>query len=257
MTKADVNIEIAHTYLLNKDSSNILQDEQVKSITIAKDIIAKLTSEGKKATTCILVDDYNSIFSFDEKNIYEAVCTTGLIPDYIVKESIFSNYADYLVSNLPEKYIQQDNNNIAFQTKSDNLLLWGIESKQDNEDFMQIFIKQTLGNDKGLRLPQQSTEISNFTSSVTLKSFDSDGLSRYACVLLTACWHLSRLGVEPFSEISKKIYKCSENPFFGETILTILPSKYLKIEALARELIGACTTKTISKKKRKMEYIFF
>jgi len=37
----------------------------------------------------------------------------------------------------------------------------------------------------------------------------------------------------------------------------ILSVKYIKVEAIARELISAATTKTINKKKNKLEYLFY
>lgn len=263
MTKrAKLNIELAHMYPTRQDVRGMLTDEQRRSIDLTQEIIERLGEDATGATLCVLIDDYSAPCAVDPARLRDEILSHGLSVDFIVNESRIAHFVDCFIERLPRRLILVDGGNTIFSTKTNSFLLWETTAGGKRRDFLETFVQHTLGDDKRLRLPHASMashggSSHSYSSSATLKSCDLHGGGKYSCAVLTACWHMARLGVPPFSALANEATAFSDKPFPGERIVTLLPVKYLKVEALAWELIASANTKVISKKKKMMEYRFF
>ena len=77
---------------------------------------------------------------------------------------------------------------------------------------------------------------------------------RYSCSLLTACWHLLRLGVWDMKE-DYYLAKKNNVSFVGQNLITVLPRKeYMQVEANTNHILRYCN-RTKFKKGNRLSYI--
>lgn len=259
MKKVDYNIEYAHLYA--DDERVSIGKEQEKSIELTEEVIEKLERKGKTYSLNLLIDNYNgNVDRVDEDHLYSQLEEKGIAPDYIVYEADLVRAADSLIDKIRDSYIKRGENEISFTSSSDDFKLW--EAEQDlsfKERFFenQIESKDNI-RDKRLNHTVARRDSNLTTAEIVLKyvSNEADEV-RYTCPLLTACWHLARLGVDPFQEAVDDIKSYSSKPFFGKYLFTVLSSQYLKIEGTAMELISLASSKRIKENKERFKYRFF
>lgn len=268
MEKVDFNIEYAHIYADEFHKDVIIGEEQIRSIEVVKQIIGNLESTGKTYSLNILVDDYNEeATKVDEEVLFSQLNEIGSPPDHIMRESQLAvSSAEILIEAMPERYLnKQKSYELTFTPKTNDIRLWA--SNHEDRSFRRIFWeysqgekKEEISKERVLRERAEaliSRESFRTKSEIVLKYIDNGGTTRYTCPLLTACWHLVRVGVEPFAEEYKNLKSFTSKPFFGEKLITVLSSSYLKIEGTAMEIISLAKSRTIKKQKNRLEYYFF
>ncbi|MBU2523415.1 MAG: hypothetical protein KKE23_03955 [Nanoarchaeota archaeon] len=259
LPEVDYNIEYAHIYADQFAQGEEFGEEHLKSIELTKDLVKRLETEGKTYCLCVLIDNYNAQFSLNQEQIFNELGGLGLSPDFIVEESLFAKneisektLAQHLIESLSDKYVKKAKEKTALAIQSNNILGWANSNKKG---FKEMFVEAV---EKGENALEDLEDKSGYNfSSQTVLQYQEEQNTMYTCPLLTACWHLTRLGVKPFDKAAKHISVYSGKPFFGEKLITVLPSKYIKIEGMAMEIVSLAKSKTIKKKKNKMEYLFF
>jgi hypothetical protein len=268
MEKVDFNIEYAHIYANEFRRDEIIGEEQMKSVEVVKQIIGDLETIGKSYSLNILVDDYNEeVTKVDEKALFSQLNEIGLPPDHVMRESQLAvSSAEILIEAMSDRYLdKQKPYELTFIPKSNDIRLWA--PNHEDQSFRRILWEHSQGEKKEdfskereLRERAEaliSRESFRTKSEIVLQYTGDDGTTRYTCPLLTACWHLVRLGVKPFAEEYKNIKSFTSKPFFGDRLITVLSSGYLKIEGTAMEIISLAKSKTIKKQKSRLEYYFF
>ena len=79
---------------------------------------------------------------------------------------------------------------------------------------------------------------------------------RWTCEALAACWHLARLGAEPWHGCARSHGK-GTTPLGATRSVSFLPTRFLPTEARAFELIRCAQSKTVRKKAKRMSWRFF
>lgn len=248
----DFNIEFCHIYagikhrLNNKDKENI---HRTKILTNA------LQHQEKNYCLCVLVDDYSNPSDFEEKAILNLFENEEIKPNYIVKESSLSDLAERFIKTIPKKWKKMIGNKLHFVNYTTDFQIKNEPQRYESDDYLLSFLK-----DRDIIKPiknNNSPGLYDTYSDIQLWE-KIDDKTKYSCTLLTACWHLLRLGVPSFKDLIKKIYTIdgSNKPFFGKRIITVLPLKYINIEANAMELLSFSTNKQIKKSRQNIEYIF-
>lgn len=260
--KVDFSIEYAHIYGSELVSGNFVNEEHKQSIQETKRIVEELESRGKTYSLCVLIDDYNEPAEVDEQSINDQLKKSGLAPDYVVKESQMARGAEVLLNALPPKFKSVSEQEVGFVAETEDLYLWTSTNSSDTRSFKEILLQSVTGKQKQTSTDVEKTVIkregikSKFE--IALKYKDHKEV-KYSCPLMAASWHLSRLGVESFVGGLELVnsFSSPKRPFIGDRLLTILPAKYLKVEGTALEIISLVKTKTISKMRKRMEYVFF
>jgi len=252
----DYNIEFGHLYL-SKIEDAVKNGVLKKSIELAKLLTSVLSNQGKSYSLNVLLDDYNTdCKEVDKEEIKELYRRFGLVPDHIVLESKMVESADNFLKYLPPDSLFSKDNSLVYHSQSTDIHF--TELLRDTRRLKEIFLdkvkKGGVSSEKDksyLSLQQQRCHSNNTIVLV----YNQNGQVRYGCPLLAACWHLSRLGIEPFyTNIQTQL--TNQKSFTGKQILTILPNEYMKVESTALELIGLSKTKTIKKCRKRMEYFF-
>jgi len=276
ITYSDYNIEYSHIYL--GEGQKLIGESELEGIRIAKSIVRHLEKHGKSCSLCVLIDDYSNSHFIDIDRIHSEMLKTGLTPDFYFYESFLAGEtADCLIESIPKKYIKSENENVTIRIDDTSSIRVAssknsVRSKILDELSKEQKVKQFNGvrdlllaklNDEFIE--EQSLNYDNIgirrTSSaslteVILKTYSESG-ERYSCPLLDAAWHLTRLGIQPYSEQVENLISYSDKPFFGKKLITILPSGYLRVESTAMEIIGMLKRKTIRKRRRNIKYYFY
>jgi len=254
--KVDYNIEFHHVF--GEDFIDLEID--VVNIEKTLEIIDALESKGHTYSLNILVDDYTekSLIKKDDIDIHiliDKIKTYGIEPDYIIMESDLCRLAEKFISYLPSKWKKFTNGRLSFINYKKNILLKKRVNYDDiDTDYIFLFLEE-----KNLLPRKRITKKEHWfdvLSDVTLRYKEKQG-NRYSCVLLTACWHLHRLGIKEFSEHLPNTIKITRKSFFGKRSITVLSHKFLSVEANALDLISFLTKKSIKKASSKIEYLFY
>lgn len=261
--KVDVNIEYGHIYLAGIDISRVFGQEQIQGIAKVNELISRLEAEGKTYSLCVLIDDYEYPARVPLNEFVKKFEEHGRRPDFIMMESVFAKGpADMMIEAVHSRFLKKEENRLLFSTKAENLLLWTRRTEmRDDRDFLQVFLERHIPS--ATKVPSRSKLTHalkrryQFSLDALLATTINEAVPRYSCALLTACWYLMRLDVEPFKECVDSLLRLSSKPFFGDRLITILPTKYIRLEAIAMELISAAASKRIKKRQRELEYIFF
>lgn len=268
MEVVNFNIEYAHVYGEMLNRGGISNEEHAKNISIAKEIAKGLRKQGKTYSLSILLDDYNEeAIEVSDDEIFLELKRMGLPPDHIMREShLATSMGEALINAIDSRYLEKDKvDEVVFIPKSNDVRLWSPEI--DVRSLRRIFWEKS-ESARGKKHPERKDAGGRAEAIVRRKSFHSESkiilkykdeknISRYTCPLLTACWHLVRLGVKPFAEEFTNIRSYTDKPFFGKRLITVLPSSYLKIEGTALEIISLAKSKTIKKRKNDLEYHLF
>lgn len=256
-SKQHYNVEYAHLYSADVSGDLAFLDENIER---TRSIIDRLSHYGISYCLSVLIDDYSEAFGYvDPESIITVLSDRGLTPDYVVMESEMAHHADYFIKFLPKKYLIEDDNQVVFQSASNDSNFPSLRAPARR--YKSIFMEKA-HTEKGkwdreehrrrITLRQQRCQSD---SSIVL-CHDTGSQVRYSCPLLTACWYMARLGVEPFTTPFAYRRKGCES-FIGNRILTVLPIDFLKVESTAVELISLSRTKPISKRKKQIEYHFY
>lgn len=133
-------IEYGHIYISDIINNNINNDEIVKSINIAKNIIS---GKNIKFTKVVLIDDKEfNINSSDKKFFISFIkkhyASLGMEPDYVYFEKELSEYSDFFyksvdVNRLKTEYFRKDKKNVEFFfTKNFKVPIKQIKDNQQN-----------------------------------------------------------------------------------------------------------------------------
>jgi len=252
MEKVNYNLEFCHIYV---DEASDIEKSQSFNLKRTKLIVDNLKKMGKSFCLTTLIDNYTSENKTDFKIelFLEKLERLKLKPDFVVMESDMTAIAENLIEDIPDKWKRFTDNKLRFTTYLNDLSLKERRYlSTEDEDYALLFMKE-----KGLFSTSENSHDRNYDiySDVTLKS-TVDNTDKYSCSLLTACWHLFRLGIDKFTEPLSSVISCSEKPFFAERSITILPSQYLVIEANAFDILSFARTKAIKKARRRMEHVF-
>ena len=253
LKKVDYNVEFCHIY---SDEVASLSEKQRINLLRTKAVIDNLVKSGSSFCLTALIDNYSEgcNVDFDKRLFLQNLEEFDISPDFIVMEADLTFYAEKLIETISDKWIKKMNNQLRFISYLDNINLRDKQidiNTNETEDYVLLFMK-----DKGLIQSLDNLE-TNFEifSDINLKSVNN-GEYKYSCTLLTACWHLFRLGIDNFTDSLSSVVSYSEKPFFGERSMTILPIKYLKIEANAYDILSFSKNNAIKKARKRIEYVF-
>ena len=255
MEEADCNVEFAHIYS-SADVTSI-DPEQQESIRRAQSIVRTLSQRGESVALSLLVDDYSCPGIPDLNTVTEVLGKAGLKPDFVMRESALVTVAQSLIDILPARLLYRTDDGLFLSTRSRDPLLWAVSNPHLEHDFLEIFLlrqSEDLSVDTGRAQPMSRYQT---TSSLVLLVSEEEEKPHYSCALLTACWHLMRLGVPPFADLHKELLATSNACFFARRIMTLLPARYLKLEAAALELISVAKSKRVRRHRHSLEYVFF
>ena len=254
MERMDYNIEFAHVY--SAESIAIVSTEQQEGVRRTRQIIQELSQQGTSFALSLLVDDYNRSRPFDPGAAAYALDKAGLSPQFIMPESALVQVADSLIHMLPAKFLYETDDGLFLSTRSRDPLLWVSSTESPERDFLEIFLDRQAKDSQAFSTSANKTSPFQTTSVLCLRYVER-GQVQYSCPLLTACWHLMRLGIPPFNSASDALFRVSDGSFFAERLITVLPSKYLKVEAAAMEIISLSKSKRVRRCKDLLEYLFF
>lgn len=254
--RVDFNIEYAHIYA--SDINGDLRKLQ-RNIERTNLIVKSLRSQKKSYALSVLIDDYSEDQDEVELSQIEGIfADLGLIPDHIVMESAMAAQAHFLLETLPEKNLKKIGDEIVFQSESKDIHF--SQLVKDKRRYKSAFMERSqLGRNEWEAKRQKEylllKEERIHSNSDLLLCHTMGSVTRFSCPLLAACWYLARLGVEPFS--SPVVRGLDGNrPFVGQSLITVLPLGFLKVEATAMDLIRISRAKRISKCRKKVEYFF-
>ena len=244
----------------------MIGEAQRRSIEAAQWVVNSFKAKGKTYSLNVLIDDYNDESGeISDDYVHRELANAGLAPDHIVRESLLAGKAaEALIDSMADRFlhIAEERGELSFVGESSDLYLWAANPDESVRrsfwDYVQGRTEIPLSTkDEGTveRLVRRRALQSR--SEIVLRYRIEDGTVRYTCPLLTLCWHLMRLGVEPFAEETARINSFTATPFPGDRLLTILPASYLKLEATTMELLLSCQPKRIRKRKGSLDYLFF
>ena len=99
MNKVSYNIEFAHIY-----ADEGFNEEQRKSIDVAKKIISKIREKGNTYCCTILIDDYHPTFSsLDVEKLIARIKSVGFPVDHVGFEGKLVGEGNKLLENIPEE----------------------------------------------------------------------------------------------------------------------------------------------------------
>lgn len=260
--KVDFNIEYAHIYLSEQSfESRVFIKNYAENIKITKQIIRDLELNDKTYSLNVLIDDYNpSISDADLDQIYHLLDECDLPPDHIMLESEFTNSsAEKLIDLIDSRYLEKGiHNESIFKVKTNNVHLWSNINKSKSP--RSLFLENPRNSINQPLSKKSNTTHTSFNtchakSEIILKNIEN-GVAYYACPLLNACWQLMRLGVDPFSEEISNLSSFSSKSFIGDTLITIEPTKLLKIEATSLEIISLTRKKKMKRLVDKIQFYF-
>lgn len=250
------NIEFAHLY----DSSLEDPDHLKKDVQLTIQIVDRISRAGMSSSLNVLIDDYSVASNYvDPGELVNTLKELGLPPDYVVMESEMTQLAERFLEFLPERLITTSEDHTIFHSIGNdvNLDAGPAPARRYKSQFMERAMAKTGESEKKKRghatmLRQQRCH----SDSAVVLSHTTESKRRFSCPLLTACWYLCRLGVPQFTP--RFAYEREgANPFVGGRIITVLPTSFLKVESTAVELISLSRTKTISKRRKQIEYYFY
>ncbi len=257
MTKVDYNIEFFHIY--GGDFKNDhFSKEQKLSIQETEYLVKHLENKGSSYSLSVLIDDYNEELKFDLISVVNRLQERGIGGDYFMRESQLVVLADKLLDELRKTgrvRLDKSKRNAVFEIMSDNILLWDEYRKHQERPLAQEMLHKLTGKVVSSERVMRVAKGERFSAKIFLK-FQTETGPKYACPLLAASWYLMRLGVEPFDreDLLELLPGTRQVAFPGETLITILPSYYLTVESLVREIIRSSPWK---KYCRRLGYIFF
>ena len=252
----DINIEYAHLYAANLERDIKSLENGVQK---AREIIDLADRQRLTHSSTVLVDDYSiGSTEVDIKKILLILESLRLAPDYVVLESEMVANVTYFLQFLPQKNLIRETDRVVYHSAGldANLEQTALPARRYKSIFMER-AKRSGGSENQMTGRQVlSLQQHRIHSESSIVLAVGEGASvRYSCPLLTACWYLIRLGVEPF--YSPILYRRRNAPsFVGRRLVTVLPLDYLKVEATAVELLSLSKTKAISKCKKRISYFF-
>jgi hypothetical protein len=223
--RVDYNIEFGHIMTYEKG----LRFLQKKSIELAKETIERIEREGKTYTTCVLIDDYLSSYSYLDVGNYLIELGNLMPPNYVAYESRMVDAIKELFRSIPKR----------------KEIIKKQASEVDSTKNVLFLVK---GSDK-ISLKEES-----------IVKFEE----RYHTPILIACWHLMRLGlIKPRGVKETRIVK--KKPFAAKNIITIIPRigpgtskkkmmSYMNVEKQALKIIS-CTR--FKKYTKNIGYVYF
>ena len=102
----DYNIEFAHIY-----GNGEFNEEHIKSVKIARELIEKLKKENKSFVACILIDEFHAEKILNEEEIVNKAKDYGVYVDFIAYESKLGPIASKIISEVKIKTSSLKNNN--------------------------------------------------------------------------------------------------------------------------------------------------
>jgi hypothetical protein len=248
--KSAYNIEFAHVYLTDEG----LTREALESAESAQRHLHELDSFGNDNCTalCVLVDDY--LPGGPERTPIGRMCEYLLElsprPTHIVRESSLTGVADDVIRQLGTERVIRNAEGINLEAFSSDIALCRDELWMT--DSMAALLG-SLADDSGGIPSRATTDIQD--TIVLTRSLENQEV-QYSCAILTAAWHLCRLGIYEL-EPEGILHADSDVPFAAEKALTILPTRYISLESAALMIIGSLRGKRYKKARRRMEYRFY
>lgn len=168
MDKLEYNIEFAHIY-----ADEEFGEEQIKSIEILKNVIARLKKERQTFVISVFIDEFHPvIFKLDERKMIAEFKKHGIEVDFVGYESKLGDISNQLIQELPKSMLKLEH----FHKPEKEVLIF-------EEDNKKIGLKE-----------------------------EFKFAYRHTCALLSASWSLCRLGIykipsEAINNLNKKTFE--------------------------------------------------
>ncbi len=245
------NIEFCHIY-----SDKLLLDNSIcEGLIQAKRIITQLEHQDISYVLTILIDNYpGSKLNIKKLNLFlDELKKYNIQPNYVFDETSLTNMAEKVISEIPPKWKKEEGNKINFVNFITDINLKE-EIEENDRDSLTLFLEEadfakSYKENKNENIPPSSF------SEVTL-SYKENGNINYSCTLLTVCWHLFRLGLINGKKEIKPIINSDKKLFFGKKTITILPKRYMLVEANSMEILNFLPKK-YKKARKKIEHFFY
>lgn len=258
-----VDIEVSHFGAHQLSDLRSLAHEYANVLQLG-DTIATIGE--RSAVFSLLIDDYNFELPVSRAEAVDTISSWTHSPNYLVWERDLVDLAAALIHELRQPFVQESVTECYMYTKSDDVLLWS-DDGGGAAGFLELFASrhnltslspplQTAAERHGSTTPTDGFGPKSTAASRTLLSTGQNGGRKYSCSLLTACWHLARLGVEPFGTAVRT--KLTALPVGSPSkIWSILPAKYIKVEASAMEIISLCKSRRLYKQAKNIRHVFY
>ncbi len=258
--RVDLNIEFAHMSPSEAlDIPHLFKDLE-DEIYLTRELVKGAESSDKTYCLTLLVDDINDPQGPDVIVNWETVrqefAKLGLLLDHILYESKLSTVGDSLLSLLA-RMAKTKGAAKTFSVRSRDLkMLRQIEAERP----LDLLFRGGLSRRLAAPTKQWQQEVPHdLVKTAVVLSFNEKGdepVTRYTCVTLATCWHLARLGVQPFKNVAELGMRFSEKPFIASNAISILPLEYLAVESHCLQVIRAIPDPAISSLWQNIQYHF-
>ncbi len=255
MTQAHVNVEFGHFYADVPTSSRMRRHvrEGERTAVEALHLARAFRDRGLGCSTSILIDNYNQRSKLTVQDVQDLTSSWPLQPDYLVWEADLVQLAGILANQLDPAYVMTDGFSRYLVTQGHDLEMSDVEPEGEGSlDQLYFALSRT-----GTTL-RPTAPMSNFyyRMQVALQYASSQhGETLFSCPMLTAAWHLARLGVGGFEELPYSTLRDGALPFTAEQVYSVLPSRYLPVEAEVRTILSICPPALQSARAR-TKYLF-
>lgn len=246
MDRCEFSIEFAHLYYTE------LQERNFRALKPAIDtlrwVLKSLVDQGASYSLSVLIDDYGIDHPMrDASLLNEFLLSEGIEVDHVAYEADLAQVADVLLESLRDRYVRRSTDRVS-------LLI-------ENSDSHLNDIQETVRRPKTLLLGTSAkedafrqTRTTSFTQ-VQLSNGSSDN-RQYGCALLASCWTLARMGIAPYATALTLESRAGHAPFTGDRLITILSTRYIKVEATVLDLLSEMRGRQSRALRDRIRYIF-
>lgn len=229
----------------------------LQSIEIAKQVINTIRKNEDSYYLRVMIDDYS--IRGDVVNIEKFLSflrENNLAPHYIIYESEMTKVADVLLDSLNSKYVQSEHNRTYLSIFNRDINL--ISTPELQRSYLALFMEESnLFFEEGKDYEVSALDEPYYKNEITLV-VEKEGVKKYSCAFLAACWYLLRLGYWGEKKLQvNPIYQDNTMQGKSDILINILPYVYLKIEANVFDILEYSKEKKIKKARKKIKYIFY
>jgi hypothetical protein len=233
--RADANIEFGHFYAHPPGSRRLKRQlrESERTAREAMSLLHMLQALGLECSTSLLVDNYNWTHPLTLDDVQAITADWPLVPDYVVWESEVSTLAPSLIRQLDSRFVTTDG-------RSRFLVVQGHDIEMENFEPQQPGPIDTLLSGFSASPPEVRRRDSDFyyRMEVALEYHGGRAERIFGCPLITACWHLARLGYAGLPTPRYQQLRVEAPSFVAAQVYSVLPTRYLLVEAEVRAIFA-------------------
>ena len=220
--RAEFSIEFGHLYVEELRQDRPLLDFLSAEIETVRSWTERLEREGRTFSLTCLVDDYENRVdrAWAVERVVSEYAKAGVRVNYIGFERDCAATVPVLISNLAPR------NRLAHDGQVD-------------------FVRNTSRSQSWVTLAEPWIDPPNGDETY------------FNCSALATVWELARFGVEPYHS-SLELWQGEPGvPFAADSLLTILPSRYISVESTVLDLISSIQPRILRKLVKRMGWVLY